>query len=140
MLEEDEKIVEKWEGAREILEKITDEKEKHYGKWKVKEHHEGYLVLTDRRLLFVEAQENSELPYDAPVEVPLVTLDKNWLEKPPFESLKENTKLETHVFRLKEKKDYKDLQKLIEKYSKERREILQKQQDKGVSFKSLNYY
>jgi hypothetical protein len=140
MLEENEKIVANWEGAREILEKITDEKAKHYGKWKVKEHHQGILVLTDRRLLFVEAQENSELPFDAPVEVPLVNLDKSWVEKPPFKSLQETVKFETNVFRLKKKKDYKDLQKLMDKYRDERKKILQQDQNKGVSFKSLNYY
>jgi hypothetical protein len=140
MLEEDEKIVEKWEGTRELLEKIKDEKSKDNGKWKVKEQHQGVLVLTDRRLLFVEEQANSELPFDAPVEVPLVNLDKSWVEKPPFDSLKENLKVETNVFRLKKKKDYENLQKLMKKYQDERRQILQDEQHKGVSFKSLNYY
>jgi hypothetical protein len=140
MLEENEKIVEKWEGTREILEKIKDQKAKDYGKWKVKEQHQGVLVLTDRRLLFVEEQTNSELPFDAPVEVPLVNLDKSWLEKPPFESLKENLKVETHAFRLKHKKDYEALQKLMKKYQDERRQIIQGEQHKGVSFKSALYY
>jgi hypothetical protein len=108
-------------GAREILEKIKDEKSKGNSKWKVKGHQKGVLVLIDRRLLFVEAQENSALPFDVSVEVQLINLDKSWLEKPTFESLKETAKLETHVFRLKKKKDYKNQQKLIDKYKNERK-------------------
>jgi hypothetical protein len=135
LLEKDESIIEKWEGERELIEKTHEKSKKQ--KWKIKDHKDGFLVLTSKRLLFVEAQENSDMPFDEPVEIQLANFSDSWMQKQPFENIEEKPVLETHVFRLKKvgkKKDFDNFKNLINKYCNQRKTELAKGKNK-VSFK-----
>ncbi|MCL5949965.1 MAG: hypothetical protein M1490_05755 [Candidatus Bathyarchaeota archaeon] len=106
-LRKDEKVVDSWQGIREViggtfevtLEEDKDKKERK--RVTVKERKEGLLVLTTQRLLFLEGQEPDGKKLGESVRVSLIDVDKVWFEKAPLKPVDEVAGFETHIFSLK---------------------------------------
>ncbi len=133
VLRKDEKIVESWQGIREIIgepiEDATDEEPKKREKAYIKERRDGLLVLTNQRLLFLEQPEPDVKDLDEAVMMSLVDVDKMWFEKAPLEKPEKTDGFETHVFTLKKvgkKKEFDHFKKLVEDYCRRRSEEVAK--------------
>lgn len=141
-LRTDEKIVESWQGIREIVGKtfdVTFEKDKkEHKKVVTRERKEGLLVLTNQRLLFLEGVEPDGKQLGESVKVSLTDMDKLWFEKSPLKPIDQNQGTETYIFSLKKvdnKKEFDKFKKLLEEHIQKRKEELAKQNRKVVHFK-----
>jgi hypothetical protein len=140
-LRKDEKVVDSWQGIREIIGAtfdITLEDKKEQKRITVKDRKDGLLVLTTQRLLFLEGQEPDGKKLAESVKVSLIDVDKVWFEKAPIKPIDEVTGYETHVFKLKKvgkKKEFNKFKKLLEEYVKLRNEQLKKEAQKVIKFK-----
>jgi hypothetical protein len=140
-LKKDEKIVDSWQGIREIIgtfEVKSDEDKKNERKKVItKERKEGLLVLTTQRLLFFEGHELVGKQRES-VKVSLLDVDKILFEKAPLKPIDEEKGFETHVFSLKKvgkKKEFNKFRKLLDEYCKKRKEQLDQETRKVVKFK-----
>jgi hypothetical protein len=143
VLRKDEKIVDSWQGIREIIgepvEVAMEEKQKRNQKAYIKERRDGLLVLTNQRLLFLEQPEPNEKDLEESVMMSLIDVDKLWFEKAPLDKPETIDGFETHVFTLKQvgkKKEFNRFKKLVEDYCKKRKEELDKM-TKKVDFNIL---
>jgi hypothetical protein len=141
-LRQDEKVVDSWQGIREIIggtfEVTLEGNKKDRKRITVKERKEGLLVLTTQRLLFLEGQEPNGKRLGESVKVSLIDLDKVWFEKAPLKPFDDVKGYETHIFSLKKvgrKKDFDKFKKLLEEYVQKRNEQLKKEAQKVIKFK-----
>jgi|YelNatPaOPRAMG01_1025707.scaffolds.fasta_scaffold79473_2 hypothetical protein len=141
-LKQDEKVVDSWQGIREIIggtfEVTLQDNKKDQKRITVKERKEGLLVLTTQRLLFLEGQEPDGKRLGESVKVSLIDVDKVWFEKAPLKLIDEVKGYETHIFSLKKvgkKKEFDKFKKLLEEYIKKRNEQLKKETQKVIKFK-----
>ncbi len=120
VLDTDERIVNSWQSTREIIEENAPEKAaERKTMWKVKERRKGYLVLTTKRLLFLEERNTVEKTYQQTVAVPLTEIEDIWMEKVATNPIPENGDGKAHVFHLAkigEKKNFEKFKQLIENY------------------------
>lgn len=141
VLRSDEKVIDSWQGIREIVQEVVEGKPdeaKKGNKVTIKERREGLLVLTNQRLLFLEGLEPDGKWRDDSVRMSLIDVDKLWFEKAPLKPIEKVKGLETHVFKLKrvgKKKQFNDFKKLIEEYCQKRKDELAKETQKVVRFK-----
>jgi len=141
-LRKDEKVVDSWQGIREVIggtfEVTLEEDKKERKRVTVKERKEGLLVLTNQRLLFLEGQEPDGKQLGESVRVSLIDVDKVWFEKAPLKPVDEVAGFETHIFSLKKvgkKKEFNAFKKLLEEYCQKRKEQLEKETRKVIHFK-----
>ncbi len=141
-LRKDEKVVDSWQGIREIIGATFDvtleNDRKNQKRITAKERKEGLLVLTTQRLLFLEGQEPDNKKLGESVKVSLIDVDKVWFEKAPLKPVDEVTGFETHIFKLKKvgrKKEFDKFKKQLDEYIKKRNEQLKKETQKVVRFK-----
>jgi hypothetical protein len=144
-LKKDEKVVDSWQGIREVIGKtfeiaLDGTKKNKRKKVLTKERNEGLLVLTTHRLLFLEGQEPDGKTLGESVKVSLIDLeiDKVTFEKAPLKAQDEVEGYETHVFSLKnvgKKKEFKEFKKLLDEYSRKRREQYEAETRKVIKFK-----
>ena len=140
-LRKDEKVVDSWQGIREIVGgtfevTLDEEKEKKERKRvTVKERKEGLLVLTNQRLLFLEGQEPDGKQLGESIKVSLLDVDKVLFEKAPLKPSDEEPGFEKHIFSLKKvgkKKEFNAFKKLLEEYCQKRKEQLEQETKKVV--------
>ncbi len=141
-LRKDEKVVDSWQGAREIIgatfDVTLDVGEKEQKRITVKERKEGLLVLTTQRLLFLEGQEPDGKTLGESFKVSLIDVDKVWFEKAPLKPIDEVLGYETYIFKLKrvgKKKEFNKFKKQLEEYIQLRNEQLKKEAQKVIKFK-----
>ncbi len=141
-LKKDEKVVDSWQGIREIIggtfDVTLEVDKKEQRRITVKERKEGLLVLTTQRLLFLEGQEPDGKRLGESVKVSLIDVDKVWFEKAPLKPIDDVKGYETHVFKLKKvgkKKDFEKFKKLLDEYIQKRNEQLKNEAKKVVHFK-----
>ena len=141
-LRKDEKVVDSWQGIREVIgatfEVTLEDNKKDRKRITTKERKEGLLVLTTQRLLFLEGQEPENKQLGEAVKVSLIDVDKVWLEKAPLKPIDEVQGYETHVFKLRKvgkKKEFNKFKKLLEEYIQKRNEQLKNETKKVVRFK-----
>jgi hypothetical protein len=140
-LKKDEKVVDSWQGIREIIGatfEVTLEPEKHRKRITARERKEGLLVLTTQRLLFLEGQEPDNKRLGESVRVSLIDVDKIWFEKAPLKPIDEVKGFETYIFKLKrvgKKKEFNEFKKKVDEYIKKRNEQLQQEAKKVVRFR-----
>jgi hypothetical protein len=143
-LRKDEKVVDSWQGIREIsggtfevtLDEEKDKKERK--RVTVKERKEGLLVLTNQRLFFLEGQEPDGKKLGEAVRVSLIDVDTVEFEKAPLKPFDEVPGFEKHIFSLKKvgkKKEFNAFKKLLEEYCLKRKEQLEKEAKKVVRIK-----
>ena len=139
-LKKDEKVVNSWQGIREIIggtfEVTLEEKDRK--RITARERKEGLLVLTTQRLLFLEGQEPDGKRLGESVRISLIDVDKVWFEKAPLKPIDEVKGFETFIFKLKKvgkKKEFNEFKKQLEEYIKKRNEQLQNEAKKVVRFK-----
>ena len=142
VLRSDEKVIDSWEGTREIIQKVdegpTQQGKKSQNKMLIKGQVDGLLVLTNQRLLFLEGLGSDGKWMDKSVKVALIDVDKLWFEKAPIKPIDTVDGLETHVFSLKKvgkKKDFEAFKKLVEEHCRKRREEFEKAKKKTIHFK-----
>jgi hypothetical protein len=140
-LRKDEKVVDSWQGIREIVGgtfEVTLEEEKNKKEQKrvtVKERKEGLLVLTNQRLLFLEGQEPDGKQLGESVKVSLLDVDKVGFEKAPLKPIDEVEGFETHIFSLKKigkKKEFNAFKKLLDEYCQKRKKQLEQETKKVI--------
>jgi hypothetical protein len=141
-LRKDEKVVDSWQGIREIIGQTFDvsleRDKKEHKKVVTRERKEGLLVLTNQRLLFLEGQEPDGKQLGEAVKISLIDLDKLWFEKAPLKPIDQPAGLDTYVFSLKKvgkKKEFNQFKKLVDEYCKKRKETLEKETRKVFRFK-----
>lgn len=141
-LRQDEKVIDSWQGIREIIGKTFEVRlegsKKENRKVITRERKEGLLILTNQRLLFLEGQEPDGKKLGESVKMSLIDVDKLWFEKAPMKTLDEPKGFETHVFTLRrigKKKDFDAFKKLVDEYCQRRRKEMEKNQKKVVRFK-----
>jgi hypothetical protein len=141
-LRANEKVVDSWEGTREVVRESFDNKAneegKNHDKVMVRERRDGLLVLTNQRLLFLEAQEPYGKPISESVKISLIDVDKILFEKGPNKSTQNEQSLIKHFFLLKKvrsKRDFKSFQKLLEEYCQRRHEQIAKESRKTFHIK-----
>lgn len=143
-LKKDEKVVDSWQGIREIIggtfDVTLEESKKDRKRITVKERKEGLLVLTTQRLLFLEGQEPDNKQLGEAVKVSLIDVDiqKVWFEKSPLKPIDDVQGYETHIFSLKKvgkRKEFNQFKKLLEEYIQKRNEQLKKETQKVIKFK-----
>lgn len=142
-LRKDEKVVDSWQGIREIVGEtfevqLEEEKKEECKRVVTRERKEGLLVLTNQRLLFLEGQEPDGTQLGESVHVSLIDVDKLWFEKAPLKPIDKIQGVETHIFKLRcvgKKKEFNEFKKLLDEYIKKRKEDLAKQTQKVVRFK-----
>lgn len=141
-LRKDEKVVDSWQGIREIVggtfDLTLEDNPKDHKRITVKKRKEGLLVLTTQRLLFLEGQEPDSKRLGESIKVSLIDVDKVWFEKAPLKSRDEVKGFETHVFSLKKvgkKKEFNAFKRLLEEYIQKRNEQLKKEAQKVIKFK-----
>ncbi len=143
-LKKDEKVVDSWQGIREIIggtfDVTLEESKKDRKRITAKERKEGLLVLTTQRLLFLEGQEPDNKQLGEAVKVSLIDVDiqKVWFEKSPLKPIDDIQGYETHIFSLKKigkKKEFNNFKKLLEEYIQKRNEQLKKETQKVIKFK-----
>jgi hypothetical protein len=118
VLEKDEKIVDSWQGTREIMEETSGSSEAKKI-WKIKDNRKGVLVLTNQRLLFLDEQESVENVYDQVAAVPLIDVNGMWLERVSDSYVPGNEGLEAHAFQLvkvENKGEFEEFKRLIGEY------------------------
>lgn len=141
-LRKDEKVVDTWQGIREIIgetfEVTLDDNKKQKKVVTTKERKEGLLVLTNQRLLFLEGQEPDGTKLGEAVKVSLMDVDKVWFERAPLKEVDERNGFETHIFTLKDvgkKKEFDAFKKLLDEYVKKRKEQLSVEARRGIRFR-----
>ncbi len=144
-LKKDEKVVDSWQGIREVIgttfEITLDEtKKKQRQKVVTKKRKEGLLILTTQRLLFLEGQEPDGKKLGESVKISLIDVEpeKVTFEKAPLKPQDEVQGYETHVFTLKKvgkKKEFNEFKKLLDEYIRRRREQLEAETKKVVKFR-----
>ncbi len=141
-LRRDEKVVDSWQGIREILgatfEVTLEGDKKQRKRITTKDRKDGLLVLTTQRLLFLEGLEPDAKKLGESVKVSLIDVDKIWFEKAPLKPIDEVIGYETHVFKLKKvgkKKEFNKFKKELEEYIQLRNEQLKKEAQKVIKFK-----
>jgi hypothetical protein len=141
-LRKDEKVVDSWQGTREIVGATFDVTLEHNSKDRkqitVKERKEGLLVLTTQRLLFLEGQEPDGKRLGESFKVSLIDVNKVSFEKAPLKPIDDVEGYETHVFSLRKigrKKEFNAFKKLLEEHIQKRNEQLKKETRKIIKFK-----
>jgi len=120
-LHKDEKIIDSWQGTREVIgpeytpsgsqndkEKVTANVQK-----------DGLLVLTNQRLVFLEGQEPDFKKVGASIKVSLDDVDDVLFERAPVKNIEGTPGFETHIFSLKKvgkKKEFNKFRKLLNEY------------------------
>ena len=137
LLAKDEKVVNSWQGTREIVEQTVAEDS---GKknFRVKERKNGTLVLTNQRLLFVEKEKSKENSQCKEVNVPLIDVSNLFMEQPPLEWVDSAPKIVSHVFRLKkvrDKKKFEEFKKQVDEHCQRRRVQVAEQTKEKVHMK-----
>ncbi len=132
-------VVDSWEGVREVIgetPRITLDKEsKNEKKVTVKEKKEGLLVLTNQRLLFLEAIGLNGREIGESVKVSLIDVGDMWFKKAPIKETTEVEGFETYYFRLKrigKKKQFEAFKKQVEDFCARRKEEYEKETKKPV--------
>ncbi len=140
-LRKDEKVVDSWQGFREIIgatfEVTLHGDKKEHKRITTKERKDGLLVLTTQRLLFLEGMEPDGKKLGEAIKVSLIDVDKIWFEKSPLKPIDEVAGYETHVFKLRrvgKKKEFDKFKKELEEYIRLRNEQLKKEAQKVIKF------
>jgi predicted HTH domain antitoxin len=140
-LRKDEKVVDSWQGRREIIGATFDvtleDNSRDRKRITVKDRKEGLLILTTQRLLFMEGQDDGKRLAES-VKVSLIDVDKVSFEKAPLKPIEDVEGYETHVFSLKRvgrKKEFRAFKKLLEEHIQKRNEQLKKEAQKSIKFK-----
>jgi hypothetical protein len=143
-LRKDEKVVDSWQGIREVIggtfEVTLKEETKERQRVTVKKRKEGLLVLTNQRLFFLEGQEPDGKQLGESVRVSLIDVEKVLFEKAPIKPVDEVDGFENHIFSLKKvgkKKEFNAFKKLLDEYCQKRKTQLEKETQKVVRFKIL---
>jgi predicted nucleotidyltransferase len=111
LLKKDEKVVASWKGVwittKERLHKIQPKETEKNRKEKATEKKKGYLVLTTRRLLFIDQEQTM-------IDVDLTKFANLWMDRTPTE-VEGPDWIETNAFRLEKvgKKEFDRFKELI---------------------------
>jgi len=148
ILEKGEKIVTSWKGNRETREKMVARGA--FGRKTVqeaKEHKNGFLVLTNQRLLFLEEHGTFGKSYHQVLSVPLMKVGAISMggSLSPFVSIADE--FETHVFHVHGvgKKEFEPFRQIITEQCQKRREEIEAERKKErvqvvLDFSSLKDY
>ncbi len=147
-LEKGEKIVTSWRGNREMTEKVVVRGS--YGRKRVedaKERKNGFLVLTNQRLLFLEEHGVFGKSYHQVLTVPLLKVQGISMGGMlvPFVSIADD--METHMFHIAGvgKTDFEPFRQLVMEHCRNRREEIEAEKRKDrvqvvLDFSSLKEY
>lgn len=146
-LRRDERIIDFWEGVREILassfEPLAGHEKKSDREFKrawVKDRREGLLVLTSQRLVFLEPvyDGDGKRELEQPVEVSLLDVGRLWFEREPMDVPEKVHGYDTFVFSLKGvggKREFLRFKGLVEEFCVRRREQLRSDTGHVVRFR-----
>lgn len=131
-----------WEGIREVIGETPEinlnQKRNQNKKVTIKEKKEGLLVLTNRRLLFLESVGLDGGKIGESVKVSLIDVSDLGFEKAPIKKVDEVEGFETYFFRLKKvgkKKQFRAFKKLVEEFCAKRKEQYERETRKVARLK-----
>ena len=138
----DEEVVDSWEGIREVIGELPEinlnQSKKGNKKVAIKEKKEGLLVLTNKRLLFLESVGLDGDKIGESVRVSLIDVTDLEFEKAPIKKVDKVEGFETYFFRLKKvgkKKQFKTFKKQVEEFCAKRKEQYEKETSKIARLK-----